>query len=111
MVGYWHIEADMFFEVDGKYVYDVSRIREAHDWCKRMTREALSRGDNVIVSNTFTRLLEMEPYYEMGAHQVRVIEADGCWESLHGVPPEMLERMAARWEKLQPAMNESEIKK
>lgn len=103
MVGYWHFEAGMFFEVDGKYVYDASRIREAHDWCKRMTRDALQRGESVVVSNTFTRLAEMASYHEMGASNVRVIEATGHWENRHGVPIEMVQRMVARWEQL-PAM-------
>ncbi|WP_114969928.1 AAA family ATPase [Rhodoferax ferrireducens] len=98
MVGYKHFEADMFFEIDGIYRYDATRIREAHDWCKHMTRDALSRGENVVVSNTFTRVNEMAPYLEMGAGKIRVIEAKGTWENSHGVPRQMVDRMAARWE-------------
>jgi hypothetical protein len=30
----------------------------------------------------------------------KVIEATGKWQNLHGVPAEMLERMAQRWEPL-----------
>lgn len=90
----------MYFDVDGNYQYDASRIQAAHDWCKRKTSEALGRGENVVVSNTFTRLVEMAPYYEMGANTVKVIEATGLWENSHGVPADMVERMAARWESL-----------
>lgn len=103
-IGYRHFEADMFFEVEGRYQYDATRIRDAHAWCQRMTRAALERGENVVVSNTFTHLREMQPYVEMGAKTIRVIEAQGKWESVHGVPPEMLERMAARWEPLTAAL-------
>ena len=103
-IDYKHFEADMFFEVDGTYHYDASRIRDAHAWCQRMTREALARGENVVVSNTFTHLREMQPYFEMDAKTIRVIEAHGKWESVHGVPPEMLERMAARWEPMAAAI-------
>jgi hypothetical protein len=103
-IDYKHFEADMFFEVDGTYQYDATRIRDAHAWCQRMTREALARGENVVVSNTFTHLREMQPYLEMGAKTVRVIEANGKWENLHGVPPERLERMAARWEPMAAAI-------
>lgn len=102
MVGYRHIEADMFFEVDGIYQYDARRIQSAHEWCKRLTREALSRGESVVVSNTFTRLVEMAPYLQMSANTVRVIEAYGQWKNCHGVPQETVERMAARWEPLSP---------
>jgi hypothetical protein len=100
MIGYRHFEADMYFEVDGIYTYDATRIRDAHDWCKRMTRDALQRGANVVVSNTFTRLTEMAPYHEMGASNIRIIEASGHWENRHAVPVEMVQRMAARWEQL-----------
>src|ERR1035437_9039203 len=81
-IGYRHFEADMFFEVDGMYQYDATRIRDAHAWCQRMTQEALARGENVVVSNTFTHLREMQPYLEMEARNIRVIEAHGKWESV-----------------------------
>lgn len=100
LIGYRHFEADMFFEVDGRYQYDAVRIQEAHAWCQKMTRQSLERGENVVVSNTFTNFREMQPYVAMGARNVRVIEARGKWESVHGVPPYMLKRMAARWEPL-----------
>lgn len=97
--GYLHFEADMFFEVDGHYQYDASRIREAHSWCQQMTRQALAKGLKVVVSNTFTQLREMEPYRSM-TQNVLVVEANGKWKNVHGVPAEMLEKMAQRWEPL-----------
>lgn len=99
----------MFFDVDGVYRYDARRITEAHDWCKRKTREALNQGANVVVSNTFTRLVEMTPYYVMGAHAVRVIEATGRWESVHRLSKERLARMQARWERLPSAMSALQV--
>ena len=99
LAGYKHFEADMFFEVNGVYRYEASRIRDAHGWCQQMTRQALSNGRNVVVSNTFTQLREMEPYHLMTG-KVRVIEASGTWQNLHGVPVEILKRMAMRWEQL-----------
>ena len=99
MIGYEHFEADMFFEVDGVYKYDSSRIRDAHAWCQLMTQQALRRGSNVVVSNTFTQVREMAPYLEMKARKIQVIEARGQWSNTHGVTPETLDKMAARWEK------------
>lgn len=95
--GYVHFEADMFFMKDGVYCYDASLVRDAHNWCKAQTRAALARGQRVVVANTFTRLHEMAHYYEM-CPRVRVVEATGKWPNLHGVPPERIEEMAARWE-------------
>ena len=97
--GYIHFEADMYFEVNGQYQYDASRIRDAHNWCQKMAREALAAGRRVVVSNTFTQLRELEPYLAM-TRTVRIIEARGTWQNVHGVPAEMLERMAQRWEQL-----------
>src|SRR3546814_510645 len=96
---YQHFEADMYFMQDGVYRYDASRIRDAHDWCKMMTRSALGRGERVVVANTFTRLTEMQPYLDMCGN-VRVIEATGRWPNVHGVPPERIQQMAERWEPL-----------
>lgn len=97
--GFKHYEADMFFTVDGVYAYDASRIRDAHAWCQRMTRQALNEGRRVVVSNTFTRLQEMEPYRGM-SERIRIVEARGRWQNTHGVPEEMVRRMARRWEAL-----------
>jgi DNA polymerase III delta prime subunit len=103
LVGFEHFEADMFFEQDGKYHYDASRIRDAHSWCQLMTRQALVKRKKVVVSNTFTQLRELEPYRLM-TEKVRVIEARGTWQNQHGVPVEMMERMAQRWEQLPDAL-------
>lgn len=96
-VGYHHFEADMFFMRAGEYCYDKTRIKDAHAWCKRQTQEALAMGNRVVVSNTFTRLNEMDDYIAMARH-VRILEARGQWQNSHGVPQETLAAMANRWE-------------
>lgn len=104
--GFHHFEADMYFEVNGHYQYDASRIRDAHSWCQQMTRQALAAGERVVVSNTFTQLREMAPYLSM-TKNAQVIEATGKWQNVHGVPPVMLERMATRWEALPDNPNQA----
>lgn len=98
-VGYVHFEADMYFIKDGQYQYDSRQIRQAHQWCREQTLRALQAGKRVVVSNTFTRLQEMEPYFSMTS-AVRVVEATGKWKNVHGVPEETLQAMASRWETL-----------
>lgn len=98
MLSYKHFEADMFFQIGGIYRYEAARIRDAHAWCQLMTRQSLARGENVVVSNTFTTVREMEPYFSMTTGAIRVIETKGQWENVHDVPPETIGRMAARWE-------------
>ena len=98
MVGYAHFEADMYFERGGKYQHDRSQISNAHAWCQTMTRAALTDGKRVVVSNTFTRLRDLEPYLQMTTGAVQVIEATGQWKNIHHVPPEALANMARMWE-------------
>lgn len=98
LVGYRNFEADMYFLMEGLYVFDALRVPDAHKWCQKLTREALAKGENVVVSNTFTRMQEMAPYMRMDVGSIRVIEATGTWPNTHGVSPEKLQMMADRWE-------------
>ena len=63
--------------------------------------ESLSRGENVVVSNTFSRLFEMEKYLRAAAITrclVRLIEATGNWQNIHGIPDSVIATMRNRWE-------------
>lgn len=97
MVDHVHVEADQFFDVDGVYRFDRSRICLAHEWCQSETRAALSRTLDVVVSNTFTEMWELEPYLRM-ADNVRIIETVGRWQNVHGVPEHAVHLMRQRWE-------------
>lgn len=99
--GFVHVEADMFFVRDERYEYRPDRVREAHRWCRRQAEHALRQGRSVVVANTFVRKWEMQPYLEMAQRhgaEVEVIVATGRWQNVHGVPPEKVAEMAARWE-------------
>lgn len=103
MKGYAHFEADHFFERDGTYKYEASKIREAHAACQANTRRTLAQGVPVVVANTFAKRWEMAPYLEMADKAcipVRVIEADGRWPSIHDIPAEKVEAMRQRFEAL-----------
>jgi adenylate kinase family enzyme len=99
MGGYVHFEADMFLEVNGCYVYDAKKVPKAHDWCVASAKAALENGQNVVVSNTFAKVWELERYINLG-FPFRIIEATGHWPNLHGVPDEKIAMMKARWEPL-----------
>lgn len=101
MTGHEHYEADQFFMRDGEYVFDVQKLPDAHGWCVSMARDAMRRGVNCVVSNTFCSLWEMKPYMEAAkdaGYEVRVIEAKGQWPSVHNVPAGVIGRMRARWQ-------------
>lgn len=91
------IEADQFFMRGGQYCYDRRRIKDAHEWCQNTAKWWLKRGHDVVVANTFTRVWEMQPYFDMG-YPVRVVEATGNYDNVHGVPTEIVEQMRERYE-------------
>lgn len=101
--GYEHYEADMFFERDGEYRFDPSKLKAAHSWCLSMAVSSMRRGVNCVVSNTFTQKWEVQPYLDAAKLEgvtVRIIEATGNFKNIHSVPPDAIERMRRRWENL-----------
>lgn len=93
------IEADQYFVgEDGTYAYDRSRQNDAHIWCRAQCKEALERGQSVVVANTFVRMSELDPYKEMATeHSYRVYEIlipnHHGGSNIHGVPTETVNRM------------------
>lgn len=97
-----HFEADAYFVgPDGVYRYNPKEIRSAHEWCQSSV-ERCAKGDrDVVVSNTFTQRWEMQPYFDIAKRygaRIRVVVATGDYGNIHGVPDEVVERMADRWE-------------
>lgn len=89
--------ADSFFSLSGKYEYDASKIGEAHNLCMRQFLHAIETNESlIIVDNTNIRIMDYIPY-------VRVAEAlgwkvyqkvmTGCYQNVHGVPENKVERM------------------
>lgn len=96
-----HLEADAFFYTDGLYRFDAKRLPEVHQLCQDATRELLRCGYNVVVSNTFVKRWEMEPYVKMAselAARLTVVEMSTQYHNVHGVPDSVVARMKAQWE-------------
>ena len=95
-----HYEADMFFEQDGEYKFDKTKLHVAHKWCMEKTSEALKINRDVVVSNTFTTASELTAYLTLAfLHnaEVEVIEVLTQFESIRNVPEETFNRMKKRW--------------
>lgn len=104
LTGAIHLEADMYYVgVDGVYRFDPNQIHVAHKHCRDACRSLIALGYSVVVSNTFTRINEIQPYKDI-AHgfgaDFEVIECTGSYGNIHNVPEETLERMRNRWEEL-----------
>lgn len=96
----FHIEADMYFvNSDGKYEFDIAKIGSAHAWCQQETELMMHYGRDVIVSNTFTTLRELRPYFDIASKYCvvpHVILCQGNYKNVHDVPIETMEKMRNR---------------
>ncbi len=102
--GGMHIEADMFFMKDGKYKFDPTMLKHAHNWCHDVVENWMDEGEElIVVSNTFTTEWEMDYYFTMAklkgyiVHSVIVENRHGS-KNIHNVPEEKLEQMKNRFE-------------
>lgn len=98
-----HYEADMWFDSNGGY--DPAKIKQAHEWCKSMATAAMEAGRTCVVSNTFTRLWEMDYYVAVAkrlGYKVREVFMRGQWPNVHGVPEDKVQAMRDRFEYANP---------
>ena len=97
-----HFEADMYFENEsGEYVFDGTKLTDAHEWCFQQTRKWLSKGNTVIVSNTFVRHWEMKRYLQYCEKKDIEVEIKVCrekFQSIHDVPLATIENMRRQWQ-------------
>jgi predicted kinase len=97
-----HFETDMYFtNNEGIYKWDGSQLGRAHKWCQDSTRQYLAQGDYIVVSNTFTKKWEMQPYFDMAKElgvSIEVVEMTGQYGNIHGVSEEHIKKMRDRWE-------------
>jgi len=103
-------EADLFFyDKEGNYNFDGSRLKLAHVWCFNQVRTRMEDNKlnpqfypEIVVSNTFTQEWEMEKYYELAeeyGYKVFSIIVENRHGGInqHGVPAEKLEQMKNRF--------------
>jgi len=107
---YQIFEADQYFMKRGKYNFDPTKLKDAHDDCKqrvvRRMRENLFNSiffNNIVVSNTFTQDWEMKYYRSIGkrygykVHTI-IVENRHYGTNVHGVPQNKLQVMEDRFE-------------
>jgi predicted kinase len=107
----WQIfEADQFFMKNGSYNFDPTKLKDAHNWCKRKVSYWMHPSifgwiffRNIVVSNTFTQEWEMRFYqivakkYGYRIHTI-IVENRHGGQNVHGVPEEKLEIMRNRFQ-------------
>jgi tRNA uridine 5-carbamoylmethylation protein Kti12 len=107
------IAADDWFEdANRKYNFNPKFLPEAHAWCRSSTAKCILEGYRVAVCNTFTKIDEMVPYFNLAVKlgcKVRVIEMKTQYGSVHNVPEDKMKQMAARWEEFAGCCGEFEL--
>jgi hypothetical protein len=99
-----HFEADMYFEQDGKYKFEPSKIKDAHAWCQDKVETSMMVDiPKIVVSNTFTQEWEMEHYYKLAKkynYKVFSVIVENRHNGVneHGVPEDKIEVMKNRFE-------------
>lgn len=104
-------EADQFFyDPEGNYNFDPSKLRDAHKYCKDKVETFMSDNEKnsqfypeIVVSNTFTREWEMDEYFKLAKkynYQVvsLIVENRHGNKNVHGVPDSKIEEMRNRFE-------------
>lgn len=104
-------EADKFFyDLEGHYLFDASKLREAHKWCRDEVETRMKDNElnpqyypEIVVSNTFTQEWEMEEYFKLAEKYgymvfTIVVENRHGGVNEHGVPEDKLEQMKNRFE-------------
>jgi predicted kinase len=102
-LGGLHIEADMFFVKDGEYKFDVTKLKQAHNWCHDVVENWMENSEErIVVSNTFTQEWEMKAYYELAekyGYRVHSIIVENVHEgkNVHNVPEDKINEMKKRF--------------
>jgi len=104
-------EADKFFyDKEGNYNFDPSKLKEAHDWCKQEVETRMIDHQNngqyypeIAVSNTFTQEWEMEDYFKLAekyGYKVvsLIVENRHGGQNVHRVPEDKLQKMKERFQ-------------
>lgn len=89
---------DYFYDSNGKYNFDASKLGLAHGDCKRKCEEAMLEGINVFVNNTCIKEQEITPYRKLAEEYgykiyVIVVENRHGGTNQHGVPEAKLQEM------------------
>jgi predicted kinase len=99
------LSADNFFiDRDGNYIFDATRLKEAHNDCQQKCAERMKmQFSKIVIANTFTQEWEMEKYFEMAdRYRYRVhsliVENRHGGQNIHDVPEDKLEQMKNRFE-------------
>jgi len=93
-------EADQFFMDKGAYNFIASQLNDAHKWCQAKVAFCLKRGYDVVVANTSLYHRDLHCYNDIADRYnatFHIINCNGKFKSIHGVPEEVMENMTKKY--------------
>jgi predicted kinase len=99
--GFMHYEADQFFSLSGSYKFNPALLAQAHQWCQLKVETAIIQKHDVVVSNTFIKLWEMQHYLDLAKKyncEVEVIELYTQYQNVHGVDQPKVNQMRSNFQ-------------
>ena len=104
-LGGQHYEADMYFVTpSGKYEFNPTKIKDAHQWCQNFVKTDMTlEYPKIVVSNTSTQEWEMKPYFDLAKEFgytvfTIIVENRHGGKNQHNVPEDKIEQMINRFE-------------
>ena len=95
--------ADDYFDGKHGYVFDPSKLPQAHQACQQRAAVAAAAGMTpIVVHNTASQRWEIRPYARIAeayGYRLHVVTVEGDHGSVHDVPAATVERMRAQWER------------
>ena len=94
---------DFFVQADGSYVFDRTKLSDAHKQCQAKARIALEKKMSVIVDNTNIKKKDAQFYLDLAKEfdaEVQVIRVVSDFKNVHDVPQEVVDRMNAEMENI-----------
>lgn len=95
---------DFFINQEGEYVFDATKLKEAHNYCQfRCSERMRQQKSRIVVANTFTQEWEMQIYFDMAkrynyrVHSV-IVENRHDGKNVHNVPDDKIKIMKDRFE-------------
>jgi predicted kinase len=102
---YVHEETDKRMYKDGVYVFQPEMLAQYHHITQLGVKHYLSQGRDVVVSNTFTKYWELDPYLRMEYEtcvvyslQTHLSIDELAARNVHGCPAAVIQNMKNRWE-------------
>lgn len=118
---------DDFWLIDGKYIFDSSKLSKAHEWNIERVNHAMQQNlTPILIANTNIKIRDFKPYVELAkahGYEVSYNLPDSPWfveiyprivnktftdqdvftfveKTVHSVPFEAIKRMMDRWEEI-----------